>query len=388
MDLDAHLLALLAPTRPGEALFPGVVLERVSSEAGWRVTVSVSAGVGRREVHLDVEPFDDARPFAARTERLAFSYRLGRGGPEVDPALGRRLCAAIAHRVAPREAAVLAQMAAEAARAREEDGARVRDVRVRRALEPLGTPEARYFGLTPYAGCVIGCRFCYAQSRLRAVRRLEGLDDVRWGSYVDVRVDLPERLAEELLTTPAHAIKLCPILSDPYQPIEARRGITRACLEVIRDAPQSPTVLVLTRSSLVLRDVALLASIAGAHAGVSLPTCDDEVRRHFEPRATPIEERLDVLRTLRAQGVRTFAIVQPILPGPLDRLADQLAETVESVRIDVLHGVEGAAADFADPRHARAADPAWQRAQSEALDAALRARGVKVWRGELPPAEP
>jgi DNA repair photolyase len=200
-----------------------------------------------------------------------------------------------------------------------------------------------------------------------------------------VRVNAPEVLARELAELPPAPIKFCPIVADPYQAVEARQGLTRACLEVLAKARPAWPVLILTRAKLIERDAALLASIPGARAGFSLPTADDDVRRRFEPRAASIPERLAALAVLRAAGVRTFAVVQPQLPGPLDVLADALAAHVDSVSLDVLHSIEGAAADFADPRWPESADAGWQMARLEELAAALTARGVTVWPGELPP---
>lgn len=380
MDLDAHLRALLAVEVGGEVA-PGVILRDVSSSNGWRLTLDD----GGREIHVELEPLAPGRRAAVSTRRLGVSYRAA--GTLLDPARGKALATVVAERVAPREDEVLARIAAEASVARSHDdgGARVREVHVTRALEPMGTPDERFWGLSPYAGCVVGCRFCYAGPKLRPLRRLQLLEDAPWGSYVDARVNIAELLARELDEVRPHAVKFCPILSDPYQAIEARLGLTRACLEVLGRATEPPTVLVLTRTTLVARDAALLASIPRAHAGVSLPTVDDAVRRHFEPRAASVDERLGVLRTLRDAGVQTFAIVQPILPGSLDALADALAATVSSVRIDVLHGVEGATREFSDPRYAASADPEWQADAAARLAELCAARGVAVWTGELPP---
>src|ERR1051326_8509400 len=103
-------------------------------------------------------------------------------------------------------------------------------------------------------------------------------------------------------------------------------------------SPSRP-VFVLTRSRLVERDADLLASLPGSWAGASIPTFDDAVRRHFEPRAASITDRFALLRALRAAGAKTFAVVQPMLPGAVDAFADALAEAVSSVSIDVLYGV-------------------------------------------------
>jgi DNA repair photolyase len=166
--------------------------------------------------------------------------------------------------------------------------------------------------------------------------------------------------------------------------VESRYAVTRSCLEVIRAAAPRP-VLVLTRSRLIERDTELLASLH-AWVGASIPTFDDDVRRHFEPRAASIAERFAMLRALRSAGVETFAVVQPMLPGPVDSLADALAEAVSSASVDVLYGVQGAAADFADASYAAAATDDWQRERAAALIAALERNGVSIWQGDLPPS--
>ncbi|HLM76626.1 MAG TPA: radical SAM protein, partial [Polyangiaceae bacterium] len=192
-------------------------------------------------------------------------------------------------------------------------------------------------------------------------------------------------LSREVSEMPPLPVKFCPIVSDPYHAVEARLGVTRACLIALRDAPSPWPTLVLTRARLVERDADVLAAIPVAFAGASIPTIDDEVRRHFEPRGASIEERLGALRELRRAGVNTFAVVQPILPGSIEELADALAEVISSARVDVLNGVEGAEAEFSDERYAVCRSDAWQMERALMLREMLSARGVQIWEGELPP---
>jgi DNA repair photolyase len=384
VDLREHLFALVG-ARPGDVI-GGAILRDASSEVAPRLTFEI----GGRALHVEIllaEPpraqVSAPRPSAARSGRLLFSYRAADGMPRPADDIGLALCRAVAAAAAPREERVLAALAGEVEASARGASSRVREVRVDRLLEPVGD---RFFTLSPYVGCLVGCRFCYAQRPLAEVRRLAQLPDVAWGSYVDVRMNAAEILARELDALPPLPVKLCPIVSDPYHAVEARYAITRACLEVLRDHPRRPT-FVLTRLALVTRDIDVLAAMPGAYAGVSLPTLDDEAGLHFEPRASLPSERLAALRALRAAGVRTFAVVQPILPGSIAALADSLAEAAGSVSIGLLEGVEGAAADFADPRYAEAADPAWQRDRAAELAEALGARGVPIWPGspgELP----
>jgi DNA repair photolyase len=380
MDLRERLLELLGGASLGDRVGEGVLVG-ASSELGLRLSFEVDG----RAVHVEVALADANRPAARRTRRLAVSYRSGDDDAFVEPGVGLPLCDAVARIAAENEDRVLAAIATDAARARVEDdgGTRLRDVAIDRALELGGTPRAPHYTLTPYVGCLVGCRFCYAQRRVAEVRRLELLPETPWGSFVDARTNVAAILADELATLAPLPIKFCPIVSDPYQALEATRRLTRACLEVIARAPGFAAI-VLTRCRLVERDAELLGAI-GAFGGMSVPTIDDAVRRHFEPRAASVAERFEVLATLRTRGVRTFAVVQPILPGSIAELADALAGVVSSVFVDVLHGVEGATREFDEARYAFAKDGAWQRDREEELRAALAERGVAVWEAELPP---
>jgi DNA repair photolyase len=375
MDLRTKLLELLAPLVVGDEVAPGVRLRGASDEVGPRLVFEIDG----TPLYVEVAPIEAGTPAAATSARLRFAY-VGAAGTA--RTRGLEVCRAVARRAAGSESAILEGLARDGAL--DHGGAtRLREVRVDRLLEEAWHDGRRYHTLSPYVGCLVGCRFCYAQSHVALTRRLAGRAPAPWGSYVDVRTNAAEVLARELDEQDVRVVKLCPIVSDPYQAVEVRAGITRACLETMTRARRPPVPIVLTRARLVERDTALLAGLR-ARVGFSLPTLDDAVRAHFEPRAASIPERLEVLGALGRAGVETFGVVQPLLPGPLDALVDALAEHCASVTLDVLRGTEGAAGDFADPRFAHATDDGWQAQRAAALEAALRARGVPVWR-ELPP---
>ncbi len=330
---------------------------------------------------VDVAPIEYAPVHAARSERLAFGYRTEGDKRAIDPKFGLLLCRQVAARAKLNEARAFAAVDEE----KHDDGSRIRRVDVDALLELAGWKDQLFYSLSPYVGCSIGCRFCYASSKVDPMRAVLGLPAVPWGSYIDVRRNAPDVLASELERLPIRPIKFCPVVSDPYQAIERRERLTRQCLQTIRKASQPWPVLLLTRSKWILDDLDLIASIPRVHVGVSLPTIDDEVRAHFEPRAASVSERLEVLRAFRGAGVRTMAIVQPIFDGSLERLADALVETTDSVSIDVLRGVMGAELDFATPRHAPTREHEWQVTRARELAGLLGERGVPVWTSELPP---
>lgn len=382
MDLRDYLLALMQPLGPGDELEPGLRFTNASTELGLRLSFIVH---DRDEVHVEVGPRELGLKFAARTERLSLAYRDG-GADHVDQKLGLQVCQRVAKHIAMRESEVLERLAADAeAVAATEGSARIREIQGTRLLELAGVPGKRFYTLSPYLGCLIGCRFCYAQSRLDPMRALLRLPQVPWGSYVDARINAPQLLEKELRELPRHVIKFCPIVSDPYQAVEKRYQLTRGCLEVIAAADDPPPTLIMTRSTLMLRDLDVLQRIPQAWVGASIPTLDDDVRAHFEPRAASVPERLAMLREFKRAGVQRCVVVQPMLPGDPIALADALADVVESVSIGVLRGELGADKDFADPRFVHAREEEWQREAAFALRDALIERGVDVWVSELPP---
>ncbi|MDD1709465.1 MAG: hypothetical protein LUQ37_00985, partial [Methanoregulaceae archaeon] len=88
---------------------------------------------------------------------------------------------------------------------------------------------------------------------------------------------------------------------------------TRRCLEIL--ARNEWPVIIQTRSPLVLRDIDIIREAREFEVGLSITTADEEIRKIFEPDAPPIQERIHALGVLHDAGIRTFAMVAPMLPG-------------------------------------------------------------------------
>src|SRR5207244_6660428 len=88
--------------------------------------------------------------------------------------------------------------------------------------------------LNPYMGCVHRCAFCYVRAfELRADRP----SDERYGRSIRVKVNVAEVLRRELGRSSWEGDTVAiGAATDPYQPAEGRYKLTRACLEVLRDA--------------------------------------------------------------------------------------------------------------------------------------------------------
>ena len=335
------------------------LVDRVARDlpVGWRLLdwdsdqgLSLIVEGRGRELLIELSLRDDSVPCFARTERLNVTAR--------DPfAEGRRLDSPELEVIASVTAALAAAEGALGELPRQATaGTRclVRSVAAERALVREG--RGQYY-LNPYVGCTIGCSFCFVERQADLPRALDGLPRRPWGGWVDVKQDLPEVLAREVLRLPPGVVRMSPIVTDPYQPLERRHRVTRRCLEVLLPRGFSPCVL--TRAARVVEDVPLLARFERALVGLSIPTDDDRVRHAFEPGADPIGARLQALRACRRAGLGTFAVIQPMLPLDPERLVARLAPWVDVVRVDRLHLPERVQSIYAERGWLHALDPAW-----------------------------
>jgi DNA repair photolyase len=179
----------------------------------------------------------------------------------------------------------------------------VREVTCRSALGTCGLPGFRY-SVNPYRGCQHGCVYCYSPAVLREQRA--------WGSFVDVRVDMPTVLARELARKERGPVWLGSV-TDAYQPVEARYSVTRKCLEQLAraDAPVS----LLTKSGLVARDYDLMKRFSEFELGFSITCADEGIRTIMEPGASPLDDRLRAMAEASKAGLRPWAFIAPIMPG-------------------------------------------------------------------------
>jgi DNA repair photolyase len=172
-------------------------------------------------------------------------------------------------------------------------------------------------GLNPYRGCEHGCVYCYARPTHEYLGLSAGLDFER---RIFVKRDAPALLREALAAPSwtAETIALSGV-TDPYQPLERRERVTRACLEVLAEHRQP--VSLITKNHLVTRDLDLLQQLARFDAvavTLSITTLDDDLRASMEPRTSSPARRLAAVRALAEAGVPVGVNVAPVVPGLTD----------------------------------------------------------------------
>ena len=118
--------------------------------------------------------------------------------------------------------------------------------------------------------------------------------------------------------------------TDPYQHAEGKYHLTRGIVETL-SAARNP-FSILTKSTLILRDAALLAAACertDVAVSFSIGTLDRSVWQLTEPGTPPPDRRVEALRRLTAMGIPCGVLVAPVLPGLSDSEA-QLTEVVEA----------------------------------------------------------
>ncbi|HEX8694080.1 MAG TPA: PA0069 family radical SAM protein [Longimicrobium sp.] len=171
--------------------------------------------------------------------------------------------------------------------------------------------------VNPYRGCEHGCIYCFARPTHEYLGFSSGLD---FETRILVKEDAPALLRREL-ASPRWTPQTIAIsgVTDCYQPVERKLGLTRGCLEVLAEF-RNPVGIV-TKNHLVTRDADLLgelASFGAAHVNVSITTLDEKLQRVMEPRTSTPKRRLQAIETLAKAGVPVRVLVAPVVPGLTD----------------------------------------------------------------------
>ncbi len=180
-----------------------------------------------------------------------------------------------------------------------------RIVHVKDYLTSSGLTASDYV-INPYVGCPHNCLYCYASYMQRVTGHTES-----WGNFIDIRycdkkIDI-NKLAGKKLTLSS--------VTDCYNQEEENFQITRNILSQLVGADVDLTII--TKSDLVVRDIDLLKKMKNVKVVFSINTTDENFKRDMD-KAPSIARRLQALRTLHENGIRTFIFVAPYFPEITD----------------------------------------------------------------------
>lgn len=169
------------------------------------------------------------------------------------------------------------------------------------------TGSGGYCGMNIYRGCTHGCIYC--DSRSRCYQFTHAFEDI----------EVKQNAAELLERVLRSKRRVCMIgtgsMSDPYMHCEEELGLTRKCLEIIRD--RGFGLAIQTKSDRILRDIDLLDEInrnAKCVVQITLTTYDDDLCKIVEPNVCNTKRRIEVLEEMQKRGIPTIVWLSPILP--------------------------------------------------------------------------
>lgn len=211
---------------------------------------------------------------------------------------------------------------------------KVLEVEVKQALTESGLPDIDY-ALNPYIGCSHGCLYCYA----KAYTRFKNVVD-DWGNIVIVKKNLPTLLMRDVKRFRKGTVGIGTV-TDPYQPVEALYKLTRKSVEIL--AENGFRISIQTKSSLILRDIDLLKRYRDIiDVGITITsTSNSSAMTRLEPYSSPPQARVEALRKLAEEGIKTWLFYGPIVPGyndsieEISRILGIAKETKSEVFVDM-----------------------------------------------------
>jgi DNA repair photolyase len=200
------------------------------------------------------------------------------------------------------------------------------------AIEPLGL-DLPMFDITTGTGDFIAngvvSHNCFARNTHTYLDMDAGAD---FNSKVVVKVNAADLLRRKLASPRWQGEHIAMGTNvDCYQRAEGRYRLMPGIISALRDAANPFSIL--TKGTLILRDIDLLASAAEVTEvglNVSCGFTDNELWRSVEPGTPAPERRLEACATLNDRGLACGVLMGPVIPYLTDSPA-QLEETVRQI---------------------------------------------------------
>lgn len=179
--------------------------------------------------------------------------------------------------------------------------------------------------INPYLGCEHGCIYCYARPSHAYLGLSPGRD---FETKLFAKANAARILKQEL-SKPSYVPSVVALgaNTDPYQPIERKRRITREILEVLSEF--NVPVSITTKSALITRDADILEDMARrklARVNISIATLDPELARKMDPRAPTPSSRMDAIRKLAEVNIPVAVFTSPMIPTLTDIDLEKILE--------------------------------------------------------------
>ncbi len=181
----------------------------------------------------------------------------------------------------------------------------INEIKVNDVMTKSSLPVGGY-SVNPYVGCTHACKYCYASFMKRFTGHKE-----EWGKFLDVKVwpaiTNPRKYRNQRVVIGS--------VTDGYNPEEEKYQNTRRLLRQLLGS--GADILICTKSDLVLRDLDLIKQLGQVTVSFSINTLDEEFKNDMD-KAVSIKRRLDAMKKLYDEAIRTVCFVSPVFPGITD----------------------------------------------------------------------
>lgn len=177
----------------------------------------------------------------------------------------------------------------------------VKEIKVNDYVTKSNLPASDYV-INPYVGCPHGCKYCYASF----MKRFTGHDE-EWGTFIDIK-----RCDKKINVKKLEGKRVfLSSVTDCYNIYEEEYKITRSILEQLVNV--NCELSISTKSKLILRDLDLLKKMNNLVVSMSINTLDEKFKNDMD-NASSIMERLNTLKVLHENGIKTVLFMSPIFP--------------------------------------------------------------------------
>lgn len=170
------------------------------------------------------------------------------------------------------------------------------------------------YSLSPYTGCDHGCLYCYASSYITNFPHLRP------------KKDFLKKLEKEIQKIPAQSIITIANSSDPYNPLEEKLELTRKSLIILKKYPVQ--IILVTKSSLIERDIDILKDFPHIVACITLTTLKPSLSKRIEPQAPSPLKRLRAMHKL-SREIPVACRFDPLIPG---LTTEEITEIVAKIK--------------------------------------------------------
>jgi DNA repair photolyase len=206
-------------------------------------------------------------------------------------------------------------------------------------MSVIYVPKGKAREYSPYAcniylGCNHGCKYCYAPS-IRFTTREKYLE-------INPRRNILRELESDCqnLKNLDSQVLFC-FMSDPYNKLESELKLTRSCLEIALN--YKIPISILTKSKSVLNDIDIIKKFGkNIQIGATLTFDNRKDSLEWEPEASTPEERLNFLKVLYENNIKTWASFEPvIIPEQSLNMMGKSIEFVDLYKIGKINNYNG-----------------------------------------------